>query len=162
MRPRPDLSRGFTLMEVLVALLIVSLGMLGVIQAIGQAASNTNYLRDKTLAHWIAMNRVTELRLQANAPQLGETSGTIEMAGREWRWHTVVEKTAVESMSRIDVDVALKDDEKSSLASVTSFFGTAVAPPDPVGMSWQTMAPVNQSGPPPQGGAPQPPRETAQ
>lgn len=143
---------GFTLMEVLVALLIVSLGMLGVIQAVGQAASSTSHLRDKTLAHWVAMNRITELRLQSSPPQLGDSSGTVEMAGREWRWTTVVVKTPVNSMSRIDVSVALKDDEDYSLTTVTGFFGTAIGPADTPTTSWQTVTPVNS----PQG-TPNPP-----
>ena len=70
---QPDLprsaQRGFTLIEVLAALVIVSLGMLGVIQAVSQTASNSVYLRDKTLAHWIAMNRLTEGRLAQTAPR---------------------------------------------------------------------------------------------
>jgi general secretion pathway protein I len=146
---------GFTLMEVLVALLIVSLGMLGVIQAVGQAASSTSYLRDKTIAHWVAMNRITELRLQSAPPQLGESSGTVEMADREWRWSTVVVKTPVNTMSRIDVSVALKEDENYSLASVTGFFGTAVAPPETPTTSWQTVMPINPA--PPQDETPPPP-----
>jgi general secretion pathway protein I len=155
-RTRPRFAHGFTLMEVLVALLIVSLGMLGVIQAVGQAASNTSYLRDKTMAHWIAMNRITELRLQANPPQLGEASGDIEMADREWRWNSVVTKTPVETMSRIDVTVALKEDEDSPLTTLTGFFGTAVAPPESGSVSWQSVSPVptnpqgeDDSNPPP-------------
>ena len=44
-------ASGFTLIEVLAALIIVSLGMLGVIEAVSQTASNGAYLRDKTIAH---------------------------------------------------------------------------------------------------------------
>jgi len=48
--------QGFTLIEVLAALVIVALGMLGVIQAVTQTARNGTYLREKTFAHWIALN----------------------------------------------------------------------------------------------------------
>ena len=61
-------TRGFTLIEVLAALVIIGLGMLGVIQAVIQAANNGTYLREKTLAHWIAMNLVTERRLMTSPP----------------------------------------------------------------------------------------------
>ena len=47
-------QRGFTLIEVLAALVIVALGMIAAIQAVTQAARNGTYLREKTLAHWIA------------------------------------------------------------------------------------------------------------
>jgi general secretion pathway protein I len=156
------MPRGFTLMEVLVALLIVSLGMLGVIQAVSQAASSTSYLRDKTIAHWVAMNRITELRLQSQPPPLGESSGSVEMSGREWRWSTVVERTAIDTMSKIDVSVALKEDEDSSLATVSGFFGTAIAPPNSPMISWQSAMPeVNQPpGPNPSGTPPPTPTLT--
>jgi type II secretion system protein I len=53
-------ATGFTLIEVLAALVIVALGMLGVIEAVTQTARNGTYMREKTLAHWIAMNVITE------------------------------------------------------------------------------------------------------
>ena len=53
-------SLAFTLIEVIVALVIIALGMLGAITAVSQTASNSAYLREKTLAHWVAMNRLTE------------------------------------------------------------------------------------------------------
>ena len=84
--PRALLARGFTLIEVLVALVIVALGMMGVIQAVIQAATAGTYLREKTLAHWIAMNLITERRLQTAPPEIGTSSDEIEFAGQRWRW----------------------------------------------------------------------------
>lgn len=131
-------SHGFSLIEVLAALVVVSLGMLGVIEAVSQTASNTAYLRDKTLAHWIAMNRLTEIRLDADAPRIAKSSDEVEMAGRRWRWTSAVTQTPLESMRRIDVSVRLADgDEDSSLASVTGFFGTAIAAPGTTVVTWQ-------------------------
>ena len=71
-------SRGFTLIEVLAALVIVALGMLGVIEAVTQSARNGTYLREKTLAHWISMNVITEARLQAAPPAEAEPSDEVE------------------------------------------------------------------------------------
>jgi len=147
---------GFTLIEVLAALVIVSLGMLGVIQAVTQTVSNSAYLRDKTLAHWVAMNRLTEVRLQASPPPLEETSGEVDMAGQRWRWTLNVEKTAVENVRRIDVKVAPAEaDKKSSLASVTGFFGATVAPPGTTTIAWDASpatAPGTPAGGTVQGG----------
>src|SRR5687768_1710687 len=88
--------RGFTLIEVLVALVVVSLGMLAVIQTVGQTANNSTYMRDKTVAHWIAMNQLTEVRLQPNPPPIDKSSDEIEMSGRDWRWTMEVKQTAIE------------------------------------------------------------------
>ena len=134
-------STGFTLIEVLAALIIVSLGMLGVIQAVSQTASNSAYLRDKTLAHWIAMNRLTEIRLEEQPPDIETTSDEVEYAGRRWRWRTEVSETPIESMRRIDVRVALADsgDDRSSLAMVTGFYGMSLAPAGAVVISWEAI-----------------------
>lgn len=136
--PSSNFCRGFSLIEVLAALVVVSLGMLGVIEAVSQTANNTAYLRDKTLAHWVAMNRLTEMRLEAQTPRIAKSSDELEMAGRRWRWTAEVTQTPLESMRRIDVKVRLADgDDGSSLASVTGFYGTAIAAPGTTVVMWQ-------------------------
>lgn len=138
MRAAEHHSWGFTLIEVVVALLVVSLGMLGVIQAVSQTASNSGYLRDKTLAHWIAMNRLTEVRLQKTAPATDKTSDEVEMGGRRWKWMMEVTQTPVETIRRIDISVRPEESsETTKLASVTGFYGTAVAPPGSALIAWQ-------------------------
>jgi general secretion pathway protein I len=155
---------GFTLIEVIVALVVIALGMLGVIQAVSQTASNTGYLRDKTVAHWIAMNRLTEVRLQKTAPGIDKSSDEVEMAGRRWKWTMNVTQTPVESIRRIDISVRPEEaKEGASLASVSGFYGTAVAPPGSALISWQGAGdtgpqrqPDQDEQQPPQN---QPPRE---
>jgi general secretion pathway protein I len=130
--------RGFTLIEVVVALIVVSLGMLAVIETVGGTARNSGYLRDKTIAHWVAMNKVTEARLLPTAPGVDKTSDEVEMAGRKWRWTMDVKQTPVESIRRIDVSVRPAEaPEKSSMASVSGFYGTAVAPAGTTLIQWK-------------------------
>jgi general secretion pathway protein I len=120
-------TRGFTLIEVLAALVIVALGMLGVIQAVTQAARNGTYLREKTLAHWIAMNVITERRLLAAPPDVAESSEDVEFAGQRWRWTMQVTQTEVESLRRMDVSVRPADrPDGEALTTVTGFYGTAI------------------------------------
>jgi len=131
-------QRAFTLIEVLAALVIVSLGMMGVIQAVGQTASNGSYLREKTLAHWVAMNRLTEARLQRAAPKIDKTSAEVDMAGRRWRWTMEVTQTPVDGIRRIDVSVRPAEaGETVRMASVSGFYGTAIASPGTTLISWQ-------------------------
>ncbi len=119
---------GFTLIEVLAALVIVALGMLGVIQAVAQTARNGTYLREKTLAHWIAMIVITERRLLDSPPDVAETSDEVEFAGQRWRWTMSVTQTQVDSLRRMDVSVRPADaPEGRSLATVTGFYGTAIS-----------------------------------
>ena len=122
-------QRGFTLIEVLAALVIVSLGMLGVIEAVSQSASNGAYLREKTIAHWVAMNQLSKVRLDTRAPKIDKSSDEVEMASRRWRWTMAVTQTPVQSMRRIDISVAPAEAAKTvSIASVTGFYGSAISP----------------------------------
>lgn len=146
--------RGFTLIEVLAALVIVSLGMMAVIQAVSQTASNSSYLRDKTLAHWVAMNRLTEVRLEQGAPKVDKTSDDVEMAGREWRWTMEVTQTPVETMRRIDISVRPAEAEDgSSMARITGFYGSAIAPPGSALVLWEGLPKGARSGNPDDDGA---------
>lgn len=98
--------RGFTLIEVLVALVIVVVGMSALLGSLTSAADSSIYLRDKAFAEWIALNRVSELRLAAKRPSKGKSSGEIDYAGRKWKYEQEVVETDVPGLLRIDVRVA--------------------------------------------------------
>jgi general secretion pathway protein I len=86
-----DLSRGFTLIEVLVALVIVAFGVGAVLAALSAAAVNVNALREKTLAQWIALNRIADVRLNLQAPQTGTTEGDVKnFANGDWHWQQII------------------------------------------------------------------------
>jgi general secretion pathway protein I len=130
-------ERGFTLIEVLAALVIVALGMLGVIEAVTQAARNGTYLRDKTFAHWIAMNVITERRLQPDPPPVAESSDEVEFAGTRWKWTMRVTQTQVQSLRRMDVSVRPADaPDSQALETVTGFYGTAVGAAGGSAIDW--------------------------
>ena len=139
MRARAErlVDRGFTLIEVLAALVIVALGMLGVIEAVTQNARNGTYLRDRTIAHWVAMNIVTSQRLQPSPPAVAESSDEVEMAGQRWRWKLTVTQTQVQSLRRMDVEVRRADaPESKPLSSVTGFYGSAIGASGGESLEW--------------------------
>ena len=146
-RGSPRTSRGFTLIEVLAALVIVALGMLGVIQAVTQTARNGTYLREKTFAHWIAMNVITERRLLPSPPDVAESSDEVEFAGERWRWTMTVTQTAVASMRRMDVAVRPADrPEGTELVTVTGFYGTAIGAVGGTSLPWANGQPPEMAG----------------
>ncbi|HEU5467789.1 MAG TPA: type II secretion system minor pseudopilin GspI [Steroidobacteraceae bacterium] len=124
-------SRGFTLIEVVVALAILGVGMLAVFKTIGDTVHNVDALRDRSLAEWIADNRITEIRVSGEMPSVEETAGEVEFAGRRWHWLTKVSQTQVQGLRRIDVSVRRDDDpENSSIVTLSGFVGaTATAAP---------------------------------
>ena len=84
---RTPLTRGFTLIEVLVALVIVAFGVGAVLAALSSAAVNVSALREKTLAQWVALNRIADARLTLQAPQTGTSEGDVKnFANGDWHW----------------------------------------------------------------------------
>ena len=80
--------KGFTLVEVMVALLVLALAMSALQLRIGQTLDSAAYLRDKTIAQWVALNQIELLRISSrlgNAPPQ-QFTGTAVMAGRTWFW----------------------------------------------------------------------------
>jgi general secretion pathway protein I len=155
-------TSGFTLIEVLAALVIVALGMLGAIEAVTQQARAGVYLRDKTLAHWIAMNVLTEHRLQAAPPPVAESSDEVEFAGQRWHWTMRVSQTQVQSLRRMDVTVRpVESADDVALATVSGFYGSAIGPAGSGAVAWnggQEGAPSADEEEPPDRPRKKPPR----
>jgi hypothetical protein len=61
------------------------------------------YLKDKTLAEWVALNRLTEIRIAQNRPDPGKRTGNAEMGGVRWQWEEEVSELPIKGMFRIDV-----------------------------------------------------------
>lgn len=113
---------GFTLLEILVALVILAVALTAVIRSVSANAANLGYLRDKTLAHWVAVNLVTEIQVNKEWLPTGTKSGTEFMANHDWYWKTNVSATADTDVRRIEVSVSAGDDE-DPLTTVTAFIG---------------------------------------
>lgn len=120
-------QRGFTLVEVMVALAIAALSLGAVAAAVAQMIDSATAMEQRTYASWIALNRIAELRLANTVPEVGENSDEITYAGREWTWRTKISETEVENLFRVDVDVSLAGSE-DVVRSVTGFVGEPTMP----------------------------------
>lgn len=102
---RTRTAGGFSLIEVLVALVVVAvaLGALGMAGA--RVLDAQRELEQRTLALWVADNRIAEMRLAQDRLAPGSRSGTTRMAGRDWRWRAQVQPAPGEVLWRIDVAV---------------------------------------------------------
>lgn len=127
-----DRSRGFTLIEVLVALVVATLGLLAVTLTTITAGRNANTLRERTMAHWVAMNVASELRLAQEFPAIGIVDGEAEFAGVEWSWEADVEGTDVEGLRRLEIRVAYAQTPDDAVADIVAFVGK----PSP-GIAWR-------------------------
>lgn len=129
--------RGFTLIEVVVAMAIVALGMFAVFKTIGDTVHNVSNLRDHTIAAWIADNHIAEIRLTGQLPSVDETEGDLEMANLRWHWTANVSQTPVEGLRRIDVRVRREGDAQgTSLANLAGFVGATATATGPSPTPW--------------------------
>ncbi|MGI9224727.1 MAG: type II secretion system minor pseudopilin GspI [Woeseiaceae bacterium] len=119
--------RGFTLLEVMVALVIISLALAGVAGSMGQMIDTANTMRDRTYASWIAQNKITELRLSGILPEVGETSGEEDYANTTWAWTANISETGIENLMKVDVSVSYPGVDQP-VRLVTGFIGEPVAP----------------------------------
>jgi general secretion pathway protein I len=133
--------RGFTLIEVVVALAIIAVGMLAVYKTIGDTTHNVEYLRDRSLAAWIADNQITAMRLSGEFPSVDETEGDTDYAGRRWHWVANVSQTPVNGLRRIDIHVRREGDPaESSLVSLAGFVGATAMSTGPSTTPWNSGA----------------------
>ncbi len=118
---RAERASGFTLVEVLVALAVFAVGVTALITAGAQRAQELSYLRERTLASWIAADRIAELRLQRHWGT-GTRDGEVEMAGEAWRWEAEIVGTPNPAVQRVDVAVYHAGDEEP-VTRLTGFLG---------------------------------------
>ena len=120
-------SRGFTLIEVVIALAVAAIGLAAVTAAVSQMIDAASSMRQRTYASWIAQNKITEMRLASVAPEVSSSSGEVEFASLDWSWRATVSETGIESLYRVDVEVGLAGADTSA-RTVTGFIGDPIVP----------------------------------
>ena len=118
MLPRAD--AGFSLLEVVVAIAVFSLGALAVINVLGESGRNAAADEARTIAGIIAENRIVEAMVSTEPPFQGATRGVESAMQRDWEWEMRVGPSPEPRILRIDVRVRQKD-QRQTLAELSSF-----------------------------------------
>ena len=116
--------RGFTLLEVLIALAVVSLVLIALVRTAGTAARALDREREVTLATYVAANVLAEQRVAGGVPPIGRREGRQRLGAREWRWQSVVQATDEPAIRRIDVRVFAGDTAEESVVTLAGFAGS--------------------------------------
>lgn len=107
-------SRGFTLIEVVIAVTIFAVVSIAVFTRASDIVNQSGGLEKRTFATWIAQDRLTRLKvLQARsrvAMSLGRDTEFVIMAGREWRVEAEMESTSNPYLTRVELEVFLDGD----------------------------------------------------
>ena len=116
---------GFTLLEMLVAVTVLALALTAIISGGSSYARSASSLRDKTLALWVARNRLAEIELLPVWPQTGSSSDDVTMGGDTWTWRVDVVGTQDPSLRRVNVDVEKKSDaQKHNYIELSTFLSS--------------------------------------
>lgn len=114
------LQTGFTLIEVLVALVIAAIALAAISRTAIQSTDTTAALRDRQLAMWVAQNEFAKLTMAHTWPKLDTTTGKEEMGGKTWQWQRKVTSTPEPWLRRVEIQIA-EDLEKTTPVILVGF-----------------------------------------
>jgi len=112
---------GFTLIEVMVALTIIAISLGALLNTSGAQANSASYLKQKTLAHWVAVNELTQMRIDKEFPDLGDKKGSTSMANHDWYWIRTTKKTEDENALEVTFTLYADKDYEKNLTSLIGY-----------------------------------------
>jgi general secretion pathway protein I len=115
------LKKGFTLLEVMLAMAVFSIAGIAILGTAETNARNLGYLESKIVANWVASNQLVETTLDASWPPKNNKKGKVELAGLEWFWQQKVIKTTDSDMRAIVMEVRLEENDPSALSSLMTY-----------------------------------------
>lgn len=118
-------TRAFTLIEVLVALAILAVALAAGMRAVAQSADGATSLRMRTLALWVAQNRLAQAQLADPWPERGVASGDETQTGTLLAWRETVSDTPNPAFRRIEIVVSEPGVPDYALARLVGYLGNA-------------------------------------
>jgi general secretion pathway protein I len=98
-------SRGFTLVEVLVALAIIAIALAAAVRAAGVSVDSSAQVKERMFASWVAQNHLALLTASHAFPPIGTRTGTEIQAGRSYTWEESTDATPNPDFRRVEIRV---------------------------------------------------------
>lgn len=114
-------QKGFTLIEIIIALLVISVALGAIISTTGNSVSHGAYLKEKTITLWVAENHLSEIVITKQWPTTGQHSFEITMAGKTWYLNNKVTQTPNQFIRRLDISVYGDKAKDNSMTSMIAY-----------------------------------------
>ncbi|MDO8704125.1 MAG: type II secretion system minor pseudopilin GspI [Sulfuricaulis sp.] len=111
-------NRGFTLVEILVALAVLAISLAGAMRLSAQTIDATVALRDHSVALWVAQNKMAENFILPDWPDTVTTDGEADMGGQKYYWRQEISRTALKHIRKIDITVRREPNDGQVLAQL--------------------------------------------
>lgn len=119
---------GFTLLEVVIALAVVSIAVVALVQAVSGNIKSAAHLNDKMLAQWLGENHLASLLLSPTPPAEGQTEGKVEFAKQKWRWVQQVSATQMPNKLLLRIEIKIfPENGENSLVTLQTYVSPAMA-----------------------------------
>ena len=105
-------TKAFTLLEVLIAMVIFGTTVTFLLRNINDQQRVHLDVEIKTFAHWVAINKMAETKIEKEWPNIGVTRGDVEMHNHQWFWLQTVSKTTDKKLRQIEVEVRFEDKDE--------------------------------------------------
>ena len=96
-------------------------------RAVAQSADGATLLKQRTLALWVAQNRLAAAQLASPWPDLGLRDGDAEQAGASFLWRETISGTPNPAFRKIDIVVSDPGQPDYALARLTGYLGQPAA-----------------------------------
>ncbi len=110
------------------ALAIVAIALAAGFRSVAQSAEGATALKARTLALWVAQNRLAAAQLETPGPAIGERSGNDLQAGASFIWHASVLGTPNPAFRRVEITVAEAARPDYVLARLVGYVGLGAQP----------------------------------
>lgn len=115
------INRGFTLIEVMLAMAIFSIAGVALLGTASASLNNLGYLEEKILANWVASNQLVEAKLTESWPPRNNKKGEQELAGQTWFWQQKVIKTTDNDLRALSVEVRKNEKDENAIVLLLTY-----------------------------------------
>lgn len=115
-------QRGFTLIEIMVALSILAISMVTIYKSVAGYVNNASHLEQRTFAQWVAVYVAEKERMTKPWPNLGKSDDVVEgYAGHDWFYRIEVLKNEAAWMRTVNVEVFIDEESDNALGQLTYY-----------------------------------------